>query len=521
MNIEQFLGKKQQLKYALLKQLLSAPEGRMSQAQLMEELETSYGTLVNLFKETTQDIVTVQLNVKLQLTQDRAHAQKYYQIHVHDVTALDYLLLHYLNESAPFLLLKDVIFGQKLTIEETAKQYHLSKSTLRRVIVLLNEQLATYNVVLSMKKKLHLEGNEWGIRLFAANFLARSYGSKEWFFSCVSLQEVQNYASMVASQFVYTDNLVNDISALYLIAVSFSRKKQTKDLFSESKQKESLYIEDTVDFQQFLVEGSQFISEKEPELKEKEQVTKNQVVFTLLLLNNNLSIVQKTPHFFYQLPMQDEFSLFKLGIDLLMEIERKLPTPLTMEEHLNLSYQFSLIAYRQLFLEKVYSIHQLSIRKVDQGTIRKIFETVSNFLYEHSQLIPDHQRLVLKEEYTQILLTQVNWLRYKPIIHIYIMSSGKSEYLYDEVLLATPRLVFNVKIDKTLNEQTDLVVSDTGFTKNLLVGSFSTPIFYWKRESSENTERFYKELSRISRRKWQDMSINRTSSVKTIVHNAN
>lgn len=504
MNIEQFLGKKQQIKYSLLKQLLAAPLGRMSQAQMMEELETSYGTLVNLFKETNQDLLKIELNTKLQLTQDRVHAQKYYQLHVQDVAAFDYLLLHYLNGSAPFLLLKDVIFGQKLTIEEATEHYCISKSTLRRVVNELNEQLARYSIFLSMKKKLHLEGNEWGIRLFAANFLARSYGSKEWFFSCISLSQVQKYASMVESQFIYTDNLVNDISALYLIAVSFSRRNYMKDLFSTGKQKDWLYIEDTADFQQFLMGGNQPVLVIEPKLTEKAQVMENRVIFTLLLLNNNLSLVQKMPHFFYQLPMKSDISLFKLGVNLLMEIERKLPTPLTMEEQLSVEYQFSLIAYRQLFFGKVYSIHSLSTRREEQGTIHKIFEVVTRFLHEHSQFVSNQQRLILKEEYTQVLLTQIDWLRYKPVINIYLMSSVQIEYLSDELLLVAPRMVFNINIDKTLNERTDLVVSDTGFTKNLLIGSSSTPVFYWKRESSENAERFYKELSRISRQKWQD-----------------
>lgn len=504
MNIEIFLGKKQQLKYTLLKQLLAAPEGRVSLAQLLEELETSYGTVVGLFKEINDDILEIQLADKLQLTQERAYAQKYYQLTLQDVIALDYLLLQYLNESVPFLLLKDVIFGQCLTVEEATEQYHVSKSTLRRVVDTLNKELIPLNIVLSMKKQLHLEGNEWGIRLFAANFLAQSYGSKEWFFSCVSLAEVQRYASMIASQFVYTNNVVNDISALYLIAVSFLRRDQTNKLSSTEEQKKWLYVEDTVDFHQFLREGCQFMLTLDSKMKEKEQRMENQMIFTLLLLNNNLSLVQKTPHFFYQFSGREEHPLFKLGVDLLMEVERELPKSLTIEEQLNVEYQFYLIAYRQLFLDKVYSVQPLSNRKEEQGTIRKIFETVSSFLYDHGHFVPDHQRLLLKEEYTQVLLTQVDWLRYKPMIHIYLMSGGNMPYLSEELLSATPRRVFNITLDNMINEHTDLVVSDTGFTKKLLRESLSVPMFYWKSYSAENTERFYKELSRISRRKWQD-----------------
>lgn len=40
-------------------------------------------------------------------------------------------------------------------------------------------------------------------------------------------------------------------------------------------------------------------------------------------------------------------------MDLLAEVERELPTPLTMEEQMHVAYQFNLIAYRQLLLEKV------------------------------------------------------------------------------------------------------------------------------------------------------------------------
>ena len=74
--------------------------------------------------------------------------------------------------------------------------------------------------------------------------------------------------------------------------------------------------------------------------------------------------------------------------------------------------------------------------------------------------VPEQERLLLKEEYTQILLTQVDWLRYKPIFHIYPISNNQMGYFTEVLARATPSRLFDVCIDRQLSEQTDLIVSD-------------------------------------------------------------
>lgn len=127
MIVEEFLGKKQRRKYTLMKRLLAAPKGRVSMAQLMDELVVSYGTMSSLFEEIVHDIEFNRLSAKMELIQNRLYAQKYYCLQIRDVSSLDYLLFHYLNESVQFSLLKDVILGKPLTMKEASKRYHLSR----------------------------------------------------------------------------------------------------------------------------------------------------------------------------------------------------------------------------------------------------------------------------------------------------------------------------------------------------------------------------------------------------------
>lgn len=323
-------------------------------------------------------------------------------------------------------------------------------------------------------------------------------------FHDISMTEVQQYAALIKSQFIYTDGLVNDVSALYLIAISFLRRKNLKLSFIAKDKKDWLYIEDTKEFQEFLKKGSQFLVDMDFKLKTEEREAENQIIFTLLLLNNNLDLIQREPHFFYQLQLKAIPCIFKLGIDLLAEVECELPTPLTMEEQMHVAYQFNLIAYRQLLLEKVYVSRTLSTQLEEKGIIQRIFEMISSFFYENSLCVPEQERLLLKEEYTQILLTQVDWLRYKPILHIYPISSTQRGHFIEVLTRATPNRLFNVCIDRQLSEQTDLIVSDISIMKNLIDRSYSKPVFYWKENVSDNSERYYKLLSRISRRKWKE-----------------
>lgn len=74
-------------------------------------------------------------------------------------------------------------------------------------------------------------------------------------------------------------------------------------------------------------------------------------------------------------------------------------------------------------------------------------------------------------------------------------------YFTEVLARATPSRLFDVCIDRQLSEQTDLIVSDVSFMKNLVDRSSSKAAFYWKENVSDNSERYYKLLSRISRRK--------------------
>lgn len=137
-------------------------------------------------------------------------------------------------------------------MKEASKQYHLSESTFRRVVNELNKYLIPYNITLSLKSELHVKGNKRGIRLFATMLLSQSYGSKEWVFRDISMAEVQQYTALIKSQFTYTDSLVNDVSALYLIAISFLQRKNLKLSFIPKDKKDWLYVEDTAEFQEFF-----------------------------------------------------------------------------------------------------------------------------------------------------------------------------------------------------------------------------------------------------------------------------
>lgn len=503
MKIEHFLTKKQQKKYSLLSRLLSVPTYQVSQNQLMLDLDVSYGTLVHLFEEINHDIETAQLKKDLQLIQGRCYSQKFYGLNIQKVTAIDYLLLYYLKDSVPFILLRDMILGQKLTLAEAATQYHLSESTLRREIMTLNKQLTPYNLFLSLRGYLCLEGKEWGIRLFSATFFSKSYGTKEWVLPTITIEEAQQYISLMSSRYVSTEDAVHDVSALYLVAIAFSRMDQTDALF-ENGERQVLYEEDSPEFKNFLEKANNFLNKGHSNFEKEAQGLVNQVIFTLLLLNNSFPMIQKIPYFFYQVPVNKEKSLFKLGFDLLTEVEDQLPTPLLAKERLNILYQFSLIAYRYIFLNRLYPLHPNSVEKEEQGTIRKLIDTVTQFLYDNALFLTGDQRLLLKKEYIQILLTQVDWLRYKPVIYVYVMSVHASTQLSEEILRSLPPQLFNVKVESKLEAHTDLIVSDFASVETIVDPAVTASNYYWKTETSTNKQHFHQKLSLISKRKWNE-----------------
>lgn len=500
MKIEIFLSKKQEKKYSILKKLLSLPDYQLSQNELMNNLNMSYGTVTQLFTEINQDISSANLENDIQLVQGRNYGQKYYALEINRIVAIDHLLLYYLNESIPFLILKDTLLGNSGTIDDTTKKYFISKSTLRREVGTMNKQLAPYGVSISIQKKMALKGNEWALRLFAASFLAQSYGSKEWIFKFISLEDTQKYLSIVASQFIDTYDLKNDISALYLVAVSFFRVGLTDKEFTTTK-KELLYSEDTPDFKVFLDEGFKFLRSLKPQIAREELIFENQAIFTLLLLNNNFPEIKKIPYFFYQDTIFQDDPLFKINYYLITQFDVLLPEPLLIKEHINVSYQFSLIAYRHLLLNQVYPTSHISVLKKDQSDTEKVHEIVSNFVDSSQHSLSTDQLELLKVEYTQTLITYIDWVRYKPTINIYLVSDQSTEELNEEVLKTNPQFNFNINIYKKMPDQLSLVVSDVASTENILDVPSSVPIFYWESLSSSNTGRFYEELSQISEEK--------------------
>lgn len=500
MNIEIFLNKKQQKKYSIVKMLLSLPGYQLSQNELMENLMMSYGSMTQLFTEINQDISSANLTDDIQLIQGRSYGQKYYALEIKKIVSINHLLLYYLNDSVPFLILKDTMLGGISTIDDTAKKYFISKSTLRREINALNGQLHPYGVSISILKKISLKGNEWALRLFSASFLTQSYGSKEWIFKFISLEDTQKYLSLVASQFIDTYDLKNDISALYLVAVSLFRIGQTDKTYTNTK-KELLYFEETPDFKLFLDEGFKFLGNLKPQIEKSKLAFENQAIFTLLLLNNNFPSIKKIPYFFYQDTIFQDDPIFKTSFYLIAEFDVLLPKSLLIKEHMNITYQFSLITYRHLLLNKVYPISQLSEQSKGQSYTEKIYEIVSKFVDNTEQNLSKNQLEILKMEYTQTLMIYVDWVRYKPTINTYLVSDQSTKQLNDEVLKTNTQFDFNIDIHKKMDDQIDLVVSDVASTENILTTPSSVPIFYWETLCSSNADRFYKELDQISEKK--------------------
>lgn len=506
MNIEQFLGKRQCIKYSIVKELLTLQEHQISKNQLLSCLSISTTMLNQIVQEINSDISFLNLENEIKLVEYRKYGQKFYELKLTKSVSLDHFLLHYLTTSPSFFILVDIFFEKISSISEGASRYYFSESTFRRELNLLNKILKPYGLSINIQNKIYLMGSEWDLRLFSTSFLSKSFGTKRWPFKFISLSDSQKYIDLIPDNFFDTNPLKNNLSVSYLIAISIyrMRKEKNTNFIMES---DYLYSEESACFKEFLIKGSQFFENYSPKTARDRFEIENRIIFTSLLLNGNFTNVKKLPYFFYRDPAFQKEELFQLGFTFLTQLESCLSSPLTMEEYTLLTYQFSLIAYRHFFLNQIDSTQMIPIKKIDSCTVDKV-EVMTKYLLEREDNnFSEKKQQMLEKEYSTILLNTINWLRYKPILKLYLISGQDVEQLKKTILALHLEVTFNLIIVDKVDKEVDLIVSDAAYIENYLSEYPNVPVFYWESLSSSNNIRLYEKLSILNEKNWDKLKI--------------
>lgn len=166
-------SQKRQLKII---ELLHHSERLYTYNQLEKQIQASLPSLkedLNFIEKTFSD------QMRLHLTNSGVMARFKNNI------SYEFFYQYYIAHSTPFQLIEQIFYQPNLTIEEAAKHFEVSVSTVYRLINQINKLTKAKYQIMLKTKPIHFEGNELDIRYFFAEYFKQKTSPLDWPFDHV------------------------------------------------------------------------------------------------------------------------------------------------------------------------------------------------------------------------------------------------------------------------------------------------------------------------------------------------
>ncbi|MBO0458110.1 helix-turn-helix domain-containing protein [Enterococcus hulanensis] len=481
--MKELLDSKSKKKIEIIEKIFHSSGHSCAQSDLLGDLNLTYPTLISMNEGINDDLLGFGYE-SFSIT--RHSSNQSYSIDVKENMSIQLVIHAYIRESSKFKLLVLLLSSSYPNLDSLSKRLYISYSSIRRDIKDLNQFLSKYNLKISVKDGVQLEGDELGIRLFYTILFLTTYGGELWPFSYIQYFEITKILEKCPKEIYIAGSIDKSMLVHYYFAIHLLRVRK-RYLIPETRSFEialyTPYPKESIEaFDIFTSNLNKYL----PNLNRNVLTLTSRLLLSTVLAMGNYSPIEKVPPFFYFEDQLKDKKILETAIFIVDLVDQHLSIPFSNREKEKLLYSLLSITYRFYLFNGVsldlssaitgFAEIQRNIRK--KHKMDHMRELVRQMMDREELSIFEPFRKDLEQAYLLILEKRIDFSKHTLPIKVAIFSVVSNENAVFDFMSYFSNY-YNVRVVDSVETDIDLFISDFVLSPQVMSSlRISQPIVY-------------------------------------------